>query len=548
MAVTISDEAAIRRLLAAANNSVEYEDMSGSMVAITGSATDVDTSEQLEMFEAFQKVFIVNGENMKIADFINTKLSTADIRPDDVNNIAPLKGTILTGQTSDATMVVDYCDATNGAALVYGYTLKGAFDEAAEVVTGTNATGTVTAVSFTLNALPTEASTMPHWYDWTPMNNDTSTYGTLPGYTDENGDVIPKCYLGCLYRGRLVLSGNPAYPHQWYMSRQANPFDWTYLANDSQTPVAGTNADAGELGDIVRALIPYKDDYLIFGCAATIWVMRGDPAAGGSLDEISLTTGMFGSRSFCWDGSDNLYFFGAGGIYKIPPDFGPPVNISAITLPSLIGDEAADPTTHRISMGFDRDRHGIVIAVTKLADGTNSNYWYDLRTGGFFPETYPEECGVYAMHYYAANDPDFKGLLLGCKDGYIREFNDAAKDDDVGASDQAIDSHVSLGPVPMSPDPDSEGKLTSLTIVTGEDTDSIGYELYRDDTAESLIDDMAAETNQFITGTISAPGRVQRLRHRVRGLFLGVRCEAAASTTTWNIEKIVGEIKPAGSK
>ena len=62
------------------------------------------------------------------------------------------------------------------------------------------------------------------------------------------------------------------------MSRQANIFDWLYSQADAQTPVAGSNADAGELGDTVKALIPYKDDYLIFGCSQTMWLLRGDPA------------------------------------------------------------------------------------------------------------------------------------------------------------------------------------------------------------------------------------------------------------------------------
>ena len=54
--------------------------------------------------------------------------------------------------------------------------------------------------------------------------------------------------------------------------------------------------------------------------------------------------------------------------------------LSAIALPDLIKDRAADPSTHRITMAYDRRDYGIHICITKLSDGTNYNYWYDLKT------------------------------------------------------------------------------------------------------------------------------------------------------------------------
>jgi len=269
----------------------------GTMKELTAASGDIDTTDQLNIFEAFQKVVVVNGSNLKIADFMNTKLTTADIRPDDENNVAPIKGTVLTGETSTAQMIVDFCDVNNGAANIYGYVTSGTFQDD-EVVTGTNASGTPTAVSFTTNSAPTSK---PHWYDYT-------VYPTIGGLSF--GTMPAKAYIGCLYRGRVVLSGNPEAPYQWYMSRQGNIWDFAYVANDAQSPVAGGNSDAGELGDIVKALIPYRDDYLIFGCATSMWIMRGDPAAGGSLDELDLTVGIFGANSWCFDNDGNLYFFG----------------------------------------------------------------------------------------------------------------------------------------------------------------------------------------------------------------------------------------------
>ena len=405
MAVDITDQVTTRRLVAVGNDKVEYEDVAGSLVAITN-ATDVDTSDQLVMFEAFQKAIVVNGAILRVADFINTKI---DLGAGNELTDPPAKGDILTQTTGGAKMVVDFVDSTKR--YIYGYTISGTF-----VTTGgyTLVSGDETA-TMDPNPAPkpdvvSQATTMPHWYTYTNYPDivlSGAYYGQASGSTKTFGELPAKAYLGCLYRGRAVLAGNPNYPHQWYMSRQADIWDYAYLANDAQTPVAGNNADAGECGDIIRCLIPYKDDYLIFGCATTIWVLRGDPASGGSLDEVDLTVGIFGANSWCFDGEGNLYFWGTGGIYIMPVGFGQIKCLTENTLPNIVADEDVDPSTHRITMGYDRKRRGVLICITTLETGVNSNYWYDLRTGGFFPESYPDVCGPYSVFYYAISYYDY---------------------------------------------------------------------------------------------------------------------------------------------
>ncbi|GAG84411.1 unnamed protein product, partial [marine sediment metagenome] len=188
------------------------------------------------------------------------------------------------------------------------------------------------------------------------------------------------------------IAGNPEAPHQWYMSREGHPFDLLYAGQDAQSAVAGNNTDAGEIGDIITALIPCNDDFLIFGAVNSIWFLIGNPCDGGSINEFDLTTGIYGGKSWCFGDAGNLYFWGANGLYKTTVP-GKPVCISEIKLPNLVkdlvGGEKIDNSTHRITLAYDRDRAGILVCITKVDDGTNSNYFYDLRTEGFFPEDYP---------------------------------------------------------------------------------------------------------------------------------------------------------------
>lgn len=508
----------------------------GTMTELVAARDDVDTSDMLVMFEAYQKVFVVNGATLRVIDFINDKI---DLGAGNELTTPPLKGDTLTQATSGASMLVDFVDSTKR--YIYGYrTTTATFNTTNTVSSDDAGDNTMDPATFTPDTV-TARSSGPHWYTWTK-------------HPSKSTSPPAKAYLGCLYRGRAVLSGNPNDPYQWYMARQGDPFDFDYAAGDAQSAVAGQNADAGKIGDVIRCLISYHDDYLIFGCANSIWYLDGDPAARGTMHPLSEAEGMFGSHSWCWDHVGNLWFWGTTGINMIPQGLGKPVNKTAITLPDLLNTEDADPSTHRILMGYDKKRMGIVITVTTLADGTNSNYWYDFRTEGIFPETYPEEASAYSLFYYNANDPDYADLLVGSYDGYIRKFDDSAKNDDAGASDEVIDSYVVMPIVELGNDADHVGVLTSLTFVNAggaaagsfSDGDDLEYSIYVADDPETLIEDIKDGATAHTTGSITATGRSNRVRSRVRGAYMALKIGNDNTGETFAVERVAGNVKTTG--
>ncbi len=532
MVVSIDPQASIKHLVAVGNDIVKAERaVAGTLTQVAG--LSVDTSDNLNMFSGLQKAFIVNGTNFKIVDFSNTKITLSSAW-----TTAPTRGTTLTGGDSGATMVVDFVNATK--TIVYGYTTSGTFavNGELEVITGGGAlpdTRWATAVA--------EASTAPHGYDWTVYPGGSS--GSLPA----------KAYLGAWYRGRVVLSGNPNDPHQWYMGRQLNPFDFAYIANDAQTPVAGANADAGKVGDIVRALIPFHDDFMIFGCASSMHYLQGDPAAGGELHSIDDFSGIFGAQSWCFDKIGNLYLFGDDGVSRIKRGTTFVENLSGFNLPNLLGDEAADPTTHRVVLGYDKRRDGITIAITLLDTGGNSDYFYDIKGKGFFKENYPNECGVYSLLYYPSNDESNADLLFGCKDGYIRKFDDTSKDDNKGATNQLISSYV-LMPIKDldEEDDDGQGRLNSATIALSggasdgahSDSDGVTVDFHVRDSAETLVEAVKDGDTPLITRTFTGPGRQKRIRGKARGKWLGVLLKNSTATKSWSLSKLSINSKLAG--
>ncbi|KKM66633.1 hypothetical protein LCGC14_1479220 [marine sediment metagenome] len=141
-----------KKLVVAGTDSIFYE-KGGVLTELAASTDNIDCTNLLQMAAAYQKVFIANETNLKIADFGNVELSTAD-----VTATIPTKGMFLTGSSSGAQMVVDFVTAsTNGAAAkIYGQRVSSATFTSSDTVTDADAT-----VSIALDANEVAG---PHWY------------------------------------------------------------------------------------------------------------------------------------------------------------------------------------------------------------------------------------------------------------------------------------------------------------------------------------------------------------------------------------------------
>jgi hypothetical protein len=529
-----------RTLVTMANNELWHGTSVTTMAEFTDANGDINTGNPLEAVEAYQKLFIVNKTNLKVYDRVNTKLTTADAGANPCT-----KGMTLTDGTSAASMIVDYVDAvTDDAAMtVYGKRTTTATFANTHTVTGTNANGD--AVSFVLNA---NEDAPPHWYDWTVFGNDTDTYGTMP----TSSSMI------ALWRGRIVTNDDNN-PHAWYMTKVDDPFKIKYdYTNDGHySAVIYTTGKVGTMGDILTALIAYKDDLLIFGGANSIHVIIGDPMDDGQLVQITDDTGIWGSKAWCFDDKNNLYFFGNDGLYKmtVGETVGYPENISKRQLPNLVKDWDLDKDTHRVTVSFDPIEQGILVYKTTLEGGANEGYFYSLVTGGFFPESLPNSCGIYSSYFYPATDETYKKFLIGGADGYIREFDRSTKNDTTTSSTSAINSYYAVLKQ-MGEDEFSKGMLRKLSgIVAGgaaagdfSDTDSITWNIYNGNDAETVLEDIIDEAASFSTGTWSTTGKQVNSRVRMRGIWAGLKLSNPNASETWAIEKTFGDIEPKKGK
>ncbi len=533
-APTPADKTYSKQLVAFGNNEVWREATAGTMSEVTDASGQIDVSKPLNVAVAFQKLFIVNDTRFKVLDFVNTKIVTAN-----VGTNAPDFGTVLTG-ASGAKMIVDYITATSSACTIYGKRTTTTIFPADDTITGTNPSGSPygSAVSFTMTSVAEVAP--PHWYDWTVFGADATNYGVMPD----------NAYQVCRYRSRLQLTGDLNYPHQWYQSRQFNPFDFLYVAGDAQSPVAGDDADAGVVGDIVKVGIPYSDDYLIFGCANELWVLSGDAAFGGELYPLDVTTGILGDRAWCWDDKGNLYIAGTVGLLRIPKGFQQIENLTIELWPNFINDLAFDSSLHRLVLAFDPENKGIHIFKTTLSDGTCSAWWYDFRVEGLFPDAIPTAMGIFCAQYYQTESPSYRKLLVGCNDGYTKSFDKSTKDDD----GTAIDSYVGFAPLALSTHPRKDGIIKNLDLVSGggasggtqTDSDDVLCSVYVGRTAEQVIEKLDGGTAAAFTKTFTAPGwnKGSIDRRTIRGQWGGIVLSNNTDAESWSMERLIVDGKP----
>lgn len=251
------------------------------------------------------------------------------------------------------------------------------------------------------------------------------------------GSVPENCPLICLYRDRIVLAGEQGNPHLWYMSRQGDPYDWNYTvdassdAEDYGIAVAGQNSDAGVIGLPIRAIMPHSDDYLVFGYDSQLWILRGDPAAGGQIDCISRSVGVAGKRAWCNGPSGEIIFLSSEGLYRLAG--------GGNSLPQVISFDKTPVElvglnyTHNVQMSYDMDAHGVHIFI----EGRRQAWFYSLETDSLWPVELASGADVTALCEYQ------RGVLMGCTDGFVRHHDDKLMTDD----GVPFDSFMLLGPM-----------------------------------------------------------------------------------------------------
>jgi hypothetical protein len=367
------------------------------------------------------------------------------------------------------------------------------------------------------------------YYD--PVLEQMITYAATSGTGPSGARLI------ALWRGRVVRSGTKDDGQNWFMTKVGDPFDYNYApTTPAETDaVAGNNSQAGKVGDIINTMIPYNDDLLIFGCDSSIWRLTGDPMAGGRIDLVSDITGMAWGRPWCKDPQGFIYFFGSkGGLYRMAPG-AIPESLSDERIKEAL--EAIDLGKNQIRMTWNHEEKGVHIMVTPFLPTTKTtHYYWDHRMEGFWPDGFEDlDHNPSALYALDADDPNDRTIILGGRDGYLRTWDPAKKEDD----DAKLKSHIAIGPIVLG-GTDREFKLTRLTVVLAEASDGCDIEARFADNADLLL-----STDPKFTKTLT-PGRNGAIRNRARGFAGLITLRNDNLNETWSLEAIGATFGVAG--
>lgn len=341
--------------------------------------------------------------------------------------------------------------------------------------------------------------------------------GTLPA----NARLLTR------YRGRMVLAGTYGDPHNWHMSRQGNALDWNTAPSvvTAQIPVSGNNSEAGLVGDIITALIPFSDDAMLFGCDSSLWQMSGDPAAGGAIDMVSDRTGVAWGQAWTKDPGNRVYFLGTDGIYAIE------INSKPVSLTdSRIAErfKNIDLSNTRVFMEWDAILKGLVVLVANIPADTTTMFFWDSQQDSWSIDEYPASVGPSAIYAYDAEEAEDTAFLLGGKDGYIRRVDSSAVDDD----GTGITNAVRFPPIPIG-DGQTEGILTDVIATLGENSGAVTMRAYVGQTAEQVA---AATTPRFVRTLRAGTNNVSV--QRCRGRWVQIELGQTAGQTRWACESL----------
>ena len=352
-------------------------------------------------------------------------------------------------------------------------------------------------------------------------------------YLDITTGTPPEnCPLICTYRDRIVLAGPN---HVWYMSRICTPGDWNFACDldDPGRAVAGASSDAGMIGEPITALIPYSDEFLVFGCVNSIWVLKGDPAYGGRIDAVSYDIGVLSGASWCRTPDDSIVFLSRDGLYLLKAGAtGKPESLSRYRVPDDL--LSLDPVSNRISMGYNLIQEGIHISVTP-ASGQGEHWFMHWPEGALYKDSYPVLSQPTAFCQFALDQTEEKSLLWGGMEGFVFKHSQTLATDHNGDKDTVatvpMASHVILGPVMIGAGDYYNGMLTEIIAILAEDSGLVDWEVFVGDTAE----DAYKAAGAFASGSWG-PGRNYTERPRARAAAAIIKI---SSQNRWAMEHIL---------
>lgn len=499
------EERSRRLLLASAGGTVYRETNLGTMTSIGGSLTLA--SDRRIRAVGYQGVLYIADNGVLNAGASDGTTTAGGLTLDSATYT---NWTTLGLNANDFTAYL--ASSSGGTAITAGmYAVSGVAAGNLTLSTSNGGDGTTTGITFRVERSP---------------KIYTDSTGAMTRWVATAGMVPLGCTLICEFLGRIYLSGARNAPYAWYASRQGDPLDWDYNADatDQQRAVAGVNTLANDVGAPITAMLPYNNDFLVFGALNQIFMLRGDPASGGRIDLVSTQLGIIGPDAACFGPSGEMYFMSLQGLAVLPPGGSQqPVLLSRKNLPNDLLNIDANLT--QVSMVWDNLNGGVHIFVTPNTNLAGYHWFWDAQDKGFFPMLFPVTQNPYSVLNYQPFYAAGGGVMLGCKDGYLRMLKAWATNDD----GTAITSYVKYGPLKLGGGNYQAGMILEMLSILPLWSNDVTAHVQGADTSENALNSPNTSMSLTISGNDST-----RYTTRVTG-GSGV-VKLSSTTAPWAVD------------
>lgn len=339
--------------------------------------------------------------------------------------------------------------------------------------------------------------------------------GAISNWTATDGTIPYGCPIVVLWRDRLVLAGGTTDAHGLFFSRQSDPEDWDFTEEDEGTAINAATTPAGQVADIVTCCAPHTDACMFVGCPTSLWLVRSDPGAGGWIQNLSHKVGVVDRLAWCHTTNGLFVFLSADGLWAVP------ASCSAARFPEPISREKlpeellnVDKSVTQVSLAYDLRHRGIYIFLTPITVGTEpaQHWWFDFDTKSFWPFQFASvDHDPLCVHDRINYSSDHSGVILGCRDGYLRRFRwDLTADDGI-----PFDSHVLFGPI-GDPSKQRDTLIAEVSTTLDEDSGDVLLELQSGKSPQAAFLANALPFGRLRHGTTTKYPRRRAESHFVR--------------------------------
>lgn len=168
---------------------------------------------------------------------------------------------------------------------------------------------------------------------------NSSGGGSGPYHTDAIGgsNAGERATLICRWGARIVLAGYKANPTIWFACAPDAPYTTVSGGGGGHTSTDGwtsgsarigaiggsSGGDYGTLGDPIRAIFPFGQTGLMFGCSNSFAFLTSDPEFDPNNAQIVTLTksiGITGPRAWCFGQEKSAYVLAKDGLYLLTPN------------------------------------------------------------------------------------------------------------------------------------------------------------------------------------------------------------------------------------